>query len=1242
MKGRRLAFWLSVLFLGSGAGAGLWAQTVTVRIGGVTSSLVGLPFDVPIEVDLGSRPERLGSFNLRLEWNPAVLKFLGGRDGTFGSVTANLDSVSLGVVRIAGVSPSGAGPRVILGVGEFVPLGPEADTFRLSVQELYAAGTFADLLPSAQWSDRAYCLALGRYGDVDGERSVSSRDALLVLTHAVGLSIPGNPALGDVDGDGVAGARDALIILSSAVGIDVTAFRILAVAPGPCAAPRRPQLALVPGPVTFDLGQSARYVAVAADSTGTSMAVTDVVWSSSDDRVVTVSPSGVVTAVGLGTATVRAVRTGGGSASAPVTVVRRTSHWVSAFASPEPTNQLGAPELPFGTIQRALDYARAGDTVWVGPGRYEGGISIQKPVTLIGDTGAARRPRLVQGGSVGLDAAVIMGAGGRIELHGLALEGFSAGIAATVRVDTLVLGGLVIRLPLGSCALAGVSVPEVGRLHLRGSLLVGDGRDTGCAAGVYAGSVSSLLVEDVAISDFGWSGVVVSNGDTVTVRRSVIRDNYAYGIELGGAPAVVGYLGAVGSGTQTSAVPSWQVEDSRLLQNGFAAVFSGPVNTGTLARSRVESAFGPAVEAMGDGTGYLVLVGDTILNSGGAWVDLSSLDSARVDNTLVVGAPWGSFYNVGSIRVSRSLVDQVRRYGTGVFVGFGNGSPGPGGGRLYLDSVAVRGESGCYHCGSGVYASSARVFARFFAAENLAQGLLLGDSAAEIVGSRFHEVGYGIYAFSYQTSPPHLRVLKSEFSQAYQGVTSYNFVTVVDSSRFTVGDQAISLSGSGVDTLRYNEIVGYTRGAGLWDTPTYAAFNSLSDVHDGFYASAYPPGDSAWILVGNTVGCSSEGALYGDGFFFEYVAHRAEGNTVVGCGSGILAWYGDNLRSSIIRDNSIALSAQAQSPGIRVSNFRATAVGNRLEGGGAAGGAGGLQVLGALSRAPYARVDSNTIRGARGWGILVQYVDSVQIRGNLLEDIPESCCYPYPGAVGLASARLWALVARNTVRRVAGVGVAVYQPDTALVVLDTNAISAVDSAAVRLSAGRLQMRGNNIRNNSRYGVEIATTVRSALPHLLRGNAFKGNARYAVFSPSDTVDARENWWGVDGALPGTSGADSVLGGIDASSPLSAEPSGLLPLAPSLVAEATPVALLTRSSEPFTAGVPRRPGRQEVTPTVPWVRESRSLKPVAGGRSWEAAIRLREERQRAIDAARAAAYREWQARIEGARRKREEQR
>ena len=79
------------------------AQSIPVTAGADASSLVGVTFDLPIDIDMSGRSELLGSFALSLRWNPAVLELVGGQEGDFGSVTVNQDSLPFGVLLASGV-----------------------------------------------------------------------------------------------------------------------------------------------------------------------------------------------------------------------------------------------------------------------------------------------------------------------------------------------------------------------------------------------------------------------------------------------------------------------------------------------------------------------------------------------------------------------------------------------------------------------------------------------------------------------------------------------------------------------------------------------------------------------------------------------------------------------------------------------------------------------------------------------------------------------------------------------------------------------------------------------------------------------------------------------------------------------------------------------------------------------------------------------------------------------------------
>lgn len=65
------------------------------------------------------------------------------------------------------------------------------------------------------------CQAAQMWGDLDVSRRITSRDALIAITAAVGLPIGGyDVTVGDVDEDGQTGTRDALYVLNEGVGLE--------------------------------------------------------------------------------------------------------------------------------------------------------------------------------------------------------------------------------------------------------------------------------------------------------------------------------------------------------------------------------------------------------------------------------------------------------------------------------------------------------------------------------------------------------------------------------------------------------------------------------------------------------------------------------------------------------------------------------------------------------------------------------------------------------------------------------------------------------------------------------------------------------------------------------------------------------------------------------------------------------------------------------------------------------------
>ncbi len=1204
------------------------AQAIPVGTGGDVSSLVGIPLDVPFVVDMSARAERLGAFAMRIRWNPAVLRFDGGTPGSFGSTTINADSLAQGIIRLTGANPQGVTGLVTVALARFTPLVADTMTIGITLSELFAATIFTDLLPAAAVTSGLFCPARGRYGDIDGDGNVNSRDALLALSHAVGLSTaPYDITLGDVDGNGQTTARDALIILSAAVGLDVSGTRVWGVAGGACTTGALATLMIAPG-ATGDLmpGEQVQ-LELRALAGGTLQTVTNAAWSTSDPNVVGVLVNGEITARSAGSAVIYAVKDGRDTAQLAVQVVaRRSTHWVSADAI-SAVNQIGTSQLPYATLQQAEDAAQARDTVMVRPGRYGEGAAFHLPVVMIGLT--AGGAGVVISGAAGDTVGLRLDGGGVSEVHNLSIEGFRVGLKLGSTVDTVVVDSLrVFARSYQSCATA-IEGDDAWALIVRHSTLIGDG-ENGCTSGIdLNGNVRLVVVEDTRITDFGTedTGIYGNNVDSMVVRRSDISDNGDYGINVNAYPYTGSRVPAAGS-------LALVIEDSRFEHNRYEAVNASGLRSALIARSFVDmrnQGYG-ALNLYGVDSAYVRLVRDSLLMDDNDWIDSYGFDSVIVDSIRVVGGDDGNFDGVDYLRVRHSSFTQST-FGP-VLDLIPNRLPTA---TVEVDSVTASGSTSCTRCMDFVDASSARVTVNRVRVDNFSEGVDAYDSSVTVTNSVFTNGDYGINAYSSSSAPQRLLVRNVVFTDVDYAIESGDLRSVIESVTITRTYDGVDLYGAGLDTVRFNTIdAASSDGIRASDAPVYVANNVLTSMQDGGIQVSGPqppgPGDSL-IIVNNAVSCTP---FAGDGIDAAYANSRIQGNTLTGgCQYGIFLYAGGYLPASVVRGNTVTLDPASVHNGIWVDyGVRARVVGNLVTGG---GDNGTILVAGldAVNRVPFALVDSNTVQNAVIWGIRAEYVDSIEIRGNLVEDVASPPGYGATrGGIGVGNIQYAARIAGNTVRRARSAGIAVDQllccfADTATVFVDSNAVSASDTAAVRLDEGVVWMRHNNIRNNLRDGVFFNT---ASSGHEFHGNAFKGNGGYAINNFGDaSANTDGNWWGVDGAFPGDPGTDSVVGVADAT-PLSVEPANLPALAPPALRPApsavrmagaqTPAAATTATRGPRPAPSVREPRAARPEPANPRAR------PMSAAEARERAARaaqsvLREQRRRALETAREAA-------------------
>jgi Big-like domain-containing protein/parallel beta helix pectate lyase-like protein len=136
-----------------------------------------------------------------------------------------------------------------------------------------------------------------------------------------------------------------------------------------------------PATVSVAVGSPAALSATPQDSAGHLLSGRAVSWTTSNGAVATVSASGLVTGVTVGSATITATSEGkSGTAAITVTAAPppgscvAVCHYVDAAAGNDANP--GTSTSPWRTIQHAADVMNPGDTVIVNDGVYTGGTSV--------------------------------------------------------------------------------------------------------------------------------------------------------------------------------------------------------------------------------------------------------------------------------------------------------------------------------------------------------------------------------------------------------------------------------------------------------------------------------------------------------------------------------------------------------------------------------------------------------------------------------------------------------------------------------------------------------------------------------------------------------------------------------------------------------------------------------------------------------------------------------------------------
>ncbi len=1092
------------------------AQGITAAPGGSMTSLVGMPLDVPIYVDLTGRTDLLGSFAARLQWNPAVLHFTGGSDGTFGALAVNEDSLPAGILHIAGANPAGVGGRVTVGVLHLTPLVNQPDTVHLTVTELFAAGTFADLLPSLSTRDGFYCPARGMYGDIDRDGSANSRDALIALSNAVGLDVSAfDITLGDVDANGVTNARDALIILTSAVGLPVGSFRVGGLAGGACSVDYPLAMRIVPDTVEMAIGQRVAFEARAADSSGALQTVTGAIWKSGNSAALAVFTDGTAEARDTGTVRVTAIRTALDSAQAVVRIVAHRRHIYVDAAAAGARNQLGSAGLPYGTIGQGTHAAANGDTIEVRVARYPEAVQLSGAVVLLGDTLAdGTRPVVaVDTGSVSVGIS-LLGPGAQ-EVHNVAVDGFYDAVDL-VGASHVVLAGL--RASNVDNGVVVVDTTEL--LRIQGSRLVGGLASSRYGYGVVTDmGVDTLVIQGTEISDFGYDGVYANLADSLAVLRSHIHDVGGYAI-YSALPSGCGVSCEVFSFGRLGLQPSVAfVMDSSTLgtagsENWLVTIEN--FRSAVITHSRlIGGQYGSGVYLYNSGSGgFARFVGDSI-DVPSSWIFAQSMDSLVVDSTAITtGSSYGDIYYVPGIRVTNSNV-LTHGYAEPFYVyNFGVG------GHLTVDNVRVTGDPTCDLCGYAFEVYYATMSANRLAVANTYYGLYTdgGDSAFTITNSVFRHVEYPIEWYGGGNDSLQVKVANTTFDGFYDAIYASGFGAVLDSNTFLGG------GGTGVYLTGAYKPVWITRNrfASVYNPISVSRLGAIGvfadsvtdnvttdQSGDGIYFNA----DSTAPLrvLRNSLTCNATGGAGAHGILFEYADGIVANNQVTGCNSGIWAYATNQFHADTLTGNTVVMPQHSY-----VGIYAYGPLASVITGNAVSGDTSGSSSYGALfvDHTAYGtgttQLANNAVAGGSGYGIFVSNLDSAFVRNNTVQGVGNGGT-----ATGiLAGNNLGkAVIYGNAVRQVSGVGIAVQNNDTAaaaLVTVDSNVVAASAKDGIQVQYGAARITRTRVTGSKLNGVEFNTSTDTARSSVRR--SFLAGNRFGVQAYGYAFHADSNWWG----------------------------------------------------------------------------------------------------------------------------------
>ncbi len=1103
------------------------AGAQSVVVGPLPAGMTAFPgasLTLPVVADLtSSGGASLGSIAARLTWRPGTLAFVSAGPGTLGAPTVNADSAASGILKFAVANASGVtGMPVLLNL-TFNVTGAPADTtvLGLSVSEITAAGTFADLKPITTTTGARFCTSTGVFGDLDGNGTIDAHDALIIVTNAVGLPIaPYSVVNGDVDGSGVVDTRDALIVLSQAVGINVSQFRIGRVNPGVCSLRSAASVQIQPRTPTVAPGDSLPVTATVRDSTGALVQGIGLVWASKDATIARVGAAGNVVAVAPGSTFATVFVQPGVKDSVPVTVTSARHVWYvnPAVAAGNAGVELGSQSYPFSTIDTAVVRAAAGDTVRVAPADY-GPLKVTKPLVLLGDSGATGFPRLTNPSGLALFMDSIPGA---VEVRGFRLLNSGGGLAA-MWVPTLTLGQVSVEGARGK----GIGVHAVDSVNFSRTAVVGavsEGikldsiriavltrvrsdvisraqGDSGWPLALGAKHVGTLIGDSIGLGTAGanldslgvvalrWIGVGGSQGPALWVRAdavSVVHGDF-WGASPSGMPTswdpnsyAVSLL--VGSGTV-------QFDSSRVHDNGLFGLY---VDGGTAVSLRADTVAHNFPGTQYDASSAIFPAGPVrvaqsgFVQNGPGFVDIegygsntATVDSTTFDATQAYAYGFGTFLmHGGSVKNGIAPVLGVDYVG-----------------RAEFDSVEVTGNgfSGEFNLALKTYGVDTVVLNGLNAHDNASGAAIAWNAAAlRINGGTFLN---NAFERDYYFSP------RTTIASAYNGDVRIYGVTLRDSADVGIRVDPTGSSRAVVDSSALEGSKTLLLDSHCCIVSADTLIVSRSSL-TGFGGTSQYGVDAEYLAKLVVTGSSFDSLLNGAMYAYGVDTTVASGNAIRNWGdAGFITYYGGGVTA----DSTSFAGCSPYGTAIQVYQPGTT----RIVGDSVTGCGAFLYVQGAsISGGPAVQVRGNTIvndttSSNAAAMALTRGLGYVEVVGNTIVH--------YGGYAGIVlSGESYAIdsarVDSNVVRQVTGYGVALNQVGAPLRV--TYNLLADNLGDGLLTYAPIAATFNTVVRNQPAGVVDSSSAGSSFR---LGNVV-GNVRYGILSSATRTVADSNWWG----------------------------------------------------------------------------------------------------------------------------------